>query len=98
MFPTLWPRSCSSLPSDRRTEECDQLPSTPERRRHLKKDIEAALRFAKAGGWIVEEIHRGHRWGILRGARNSSNTHLPAASIAGYALVRTTLSHPIDQH
>jgi len=36
------------------------------RRRHPKKDIEAALRFAEAAGWIVEEIHRGHRWGIVR--------------------------------
>ncbi len=32
---------------------------------HPKKEIEAALRVAEARGWIVEEIHRGHRWGIL---------------------------------
>lgn len=36
------------------------------RRRHPKKDIEAALQAAEAAGWVVEEIHRGHRWGIAR--------------------------------
>ena len=38
----------------------------PPRRRHPKKDIEAALQTAEAAGWVVEEIHRGHRWGLAR--------------------------------
>lgn len=40
--------------------------SVPSRRRHPKKDVEAALRTAEAAGWTVEEIHRGHRWGQAR--------------------------------
>ncbi|HUY49778.1 MAG TPA: hypothetical protein VMV92_29355 [Streptosporangiaceae bacterium] len=52
----------------------------PARRRHPKKDIEAALRAAEAAGWVVvvvvvvvveeeeeeEEVHHGHRWGVIR--------------------------------
>ena len=38
----------------------------PQRRRHPKKDLEAALRAAEAAGWTVEEIHHGHRWGLAR--------------------------------
>lgn len=37
----------------------------PQRRRHPKKDIETALQVAEAAGWMVTEIHRGHRWGIV---------------------------------
>jgi len=39
---------------------------SPGRRRHLKKDVEAALRYAEAAGWSVIEVHRAHRWGQLR--------------------------------
>lgn len=35
------------------------------RRRHPKKDVEAAVRVAESAGWSVVEIHRGHRWGVL---------------------------------
>src|SRR5215471_11500968 len=37
----------------------------PNRRRHPKKDVEQALRFAEASGWTVLEVHRGHRWGLV---------------------------------
>ncbi len=38
----------------------------PKRRRHPNKDVEAALRAAESAGWTVEEVHHGHRWGIVR--------------------------------
>jgi hypothetical protein len=31
--------------------------------RHPKKEIAEALRRALAAGLIVDEVHRGHRWG-----------------------------------
>jgi hypothetical protein len=43
-----------------------RLRVVPSRRRHPKKDLEYALAVAEAAGWAVEEIHRGHRWGVVR--------------------------------
>jgi hypothetical protein len=28
--------------------------------------VEEALRVAESAGWAVEEIHHGHRWGVVR--------------------------------
>jgi hypothetical protein len=36
----------------------------PQRRRHPKNDVEQALQLAEANGWIIVEVHRGHRWGL----------------------------------
>jgi hypothetical protein len=36
------------------------------RRRHPKKDVEAALRHAELLGWRVAATTSGHRWGIAR--------------------------------
>jgi len=36
------------------------------RRRHAKKDVEAALRYAEVRGWTVEPKTSGHAWGEIR--------------------------------
>lgn len=41
------------------------------RKRHPKKEIEAAVQYAEAQGWIVVE-GRGHCWGMLRCPRNDA--------------------------
>ncbi len=33
---------------------------------HPKKEIAEALRNARQAGLVVEELHRGHRWGEIR--------------------------------
>ena len=33
--------------------------------RHPKKEIADALRRAHAAGLAIDEIHRGHRWGVV---------------------------------
>jgi len=38
---------------------------TPRRARHSEKDVEQALRFAEANGWIVRPTASGHRWGEM---------------------------------
>jgi hypothetical protein len=35
------------------------------RRRHSKKEIENAIRYAELNGWRVEERHGGHAWGRM---------------------------------
>ena len=35
-------------------------------RRHPKKEIAEALKRAEVAGLVVDEIHRGHRWGEVR--------------------------------
>ncbi|MQA91305.1 MAG: hypothetical protein GEU90_13935 [Gemmatimonas sp.] len=36
------------------------------RKRHPKKEVEAALSDAEAAGWRVEPTRSGHRWGVMR--------------------------------
>ena len=36
------------------------------RRRHPKKEVEEALRYAEEAGWTVEPTVPGHRWGVAR--------------------------------
>ena len=36
------------------------------RRRHPKKEIEVALRYAEDHGWAVEPKASGHAWGEIR--------------------------------
>jgi hypothetical protein len=36
------------------------------RRRHPKKEVEGALRYAEEAGWTVEPAVPGHRWGVAR--------------------------------
>lgn len=35
------------------------------RRRHPKKDVEPALRYAEQHGWIVRATAAGHKWGVM---------------------------------
>jgi len=41
------------------------------RRRHPKKDVEAALKEAEAAGWEVIPTASGHRWGVMRCSETS---------------------------
>jgi hypothetical protein len=36
------------------------------RRRHPKKEVEAALRYAEGQGWLIAPTTSGHRWGVAR--------------------------------
>ncbi|MDE0055133.1 MAG: hypothetical protein OXP28_07200 [Gammaproteobacteria bacterium] len=36
------------------------------RRKHPKKEVEAALIEAEAAGWIVVRTSSAHRWGVMR--------------------------------
>jgi hypothetical protein len=34
------------------------------RKRHPKKEVEAALQYAEHHGWTVTDTASGHRWGV----------------------------------
>ncbi|MDE2977517.1 MAG: hypothetical protein OXU63_08345 [Acidobacteriota bacterium] len=36
------------------------------RRRHPKKEVEAAVREAEKAGWTVTLNRRGYRWGVMK--------------------------------
>jgi hypothetical protein len=38
----------------------------PQRRRHQKKEVEDALKYAEAAGWVVTIQVAGHHWGVAR--------------------------------
>lgn len=43
------------------------------RKRHPKKEVEKALRFAEAHGWIVRQKKSGHAWGAMRCGSHSAD-------------------------
>ncbi|MBW3579216.1 MAG: hypothetical protein KY462_16085 [Actinobacteria bacterium] len=45
------------------------------RRRHPKKEVEAALRYAEDRGWTVVPTAGGHRWGYMRCPQRTRQGH-----------------------
>jgi hypothetical protein len=33
---------------------------------HPKKDVQYTLKYARDNGFVIEEIHKGYRWGQIR--------------------------------